>query len=154
MNTPKVFQLSVLSQNDPGTVDGANLAVDVFFAPRTTLRAGSSPMRELVSLPIPAPNPPPTPTWFFEPQGPTTIRELLICLVIVDHTHRPQPYPPIVIRVPVQDVMAWARIPYQDRPNIIYREGVYGVFGFAQEGPDGPIYTITAGVLNPRVHGT
>jgi hypothetical protein len=62
-------------------------------------------------------------------------------------------YPTTDITVTGAEAKKWADIPFNDRPNQIYQKGIYGIFGFAQNGPDGLIYTITAGVLNPRVHG-
>lgn len=58
-------------------------------------------------------------------------------------------YPPLRLTASALDAEAWGAIPYEGRPNQIYRRGALGVFGFAQHGPNGPIYTFTAGVLDP-----
>lgn len=150
MSTSKVFQLSALSQNDPMAADGTKLYCKITKISNGTLRDGSFPTEEDVHLPIPPGQngSEPTPTWFLIPdsnlEGAFTIE--VFCPSDAN-------YPSKTITILQSDVATWAAVPFNNRENQIYQEGEYGIFGFAQEGPNGFIYTITAGVLNPRLHG-
>lgn len=147
----KVFQLSALSQNDPMAADGAKLYCKITKVEGGTLRNGSFPVNENVHLPVPPGQngQGPTPTWFLIPSKDMSTTSFEIEVFCPADTK----YPAKTISVKASDVQAWAAIPFNDRENQIYQEGEYGIFGFAQEGPDGLIYTITAGVLNPRLYG-
>lgn len=141
-----VFQLSVLSQNDSGAASGAKLHCVITKYIGGTLK-DSSPLE--VKLPVPSQSPPPTPTWFLIPD--TSISEAYFTVDIFCPT---EPlYPSCTIKVLASDVMEWGNIPYNERDNQIYQRGKYGIFGFAQMEELGPIYTITAGVLDPQLQG-
>jgi hypothetical protein len=146
-----VFQLSALSQNDPGVADGNKLFCNVTSITGGTLRSGSFPINRAVALPIPPGQngSGPTPTWFIVPDN--TIQETAFNIEVSCPTD--SNYPATKITVKASDVQKWAAIPYNERDNQIYQEGEYGIFGFAQEGPNGLIYTVTAGVLNPQLQG-
>jgi len=150
MSTNSAFQLSVLSQNDSGAADGSNIFCKITKITNGSLRPGSFPLKEAVALPIPPGenNPAPaTPTWFLVPD--TNISDTSFEVEIYCPTD--SNYPTTNITVKASDVEKWGAIPYNDRDNQIYQKGDYGVFGFAQEGKKGLIYTITAGVLNPKL---
>ncbi|VXA95464.1 conserved hypothetical protein [Flavobacterium sp. 9AF] len=151
MTTTNVFQLSALSQNDLGATDGSKIFCTITKVTNGTLRAGSFPVNEEVHLPTPPGQngSGPTPTWFLIPDE--AISETSFELQINCPTD--SNYPITKITVNASDVQQWAKIPYNDRDNQIYQEGENGIFGFAQEGPNGLIYTITAGVLNPQLQG-
>lgn len=147
----KVFQLSVLSQNDPGAQSGANLACVVTAVKKGTLLPDSLPVDQFVSLPIPpTPGviPPPTPTWYLKPDPAVSVNAAAYTVEIFCPDDIS--YPPLSIIVAGGDVAVWGATPYGERKNQVYRGGDRGVFGFAQLGPEGLIYTITAGVLNPK----
>jgi hypothetical protein len=145
----QVFQLSAVSQNDPGAADGAAIHCTVTNIRNGNLSEYSLPAHLTVVLPIPpVPNeePPTTPTWFLRPTGDisdTSIDVELTCPL-------DSSYPTTKISVTGSEVIKWAEIGPGKPPNQIYQNGVYGVFGFAQIGPMGPIYTVTAGVLSPH----
>ncbi len=146
-----IFQLSALSQNDPGAADGSELVCKIIKVENGILRQGSFPINENVKLPIPPGEnkpAPATPSWFLV----TTKGEDAIFEVEV-FCSTDTKYPTKKIVVKQSDVRKWATISFEKRENQIYQKGEYGIFGFAQEGPDGLIYTITAGVLNPRLYG-
>jgi hypothetical protein len=153
MATNTVFQLSALSQNDPGAVDGSELFCTITQVVGGKLTTGSFPIHQGVALPIPPPpgenSATPTPTWFLIPSG--QIEDTSYSLEI--YCPSDANYPKTNITVKAIDVKKWAAIPYNERHNQIYQEGKYGIFGFAQEGPDGLIYTVTAGVLDPKTYG-
>lgn len=150
MSTNNVFQLSALSQNDPMAADGSKLYCKIINITNGTLLEGSFPIGEDVHLPIPPGQngAAPTPTWFLIPD-----QNLNSTFTIEVFCPTDEKYPNKTITISEADVKAWASVPFNDRENQIYQEGEYGIFGFAQEGPNGLIYTITAGVLNPRLHG-
>lgn len=144
----KVFQLSVLSQNDPGAADGNKLCCKIVGVCNGSLREGSFPVNENVALPIPpqeGKQAPATPTWFLIPENGLEGSFTVEIFCPTDPS-----YPSRTIAVSEADVINWAKVPFGERENQIYEGGEYGIFGFAQEGP---IYTITAGVLNPRKNG-
>ncbi|PKH50592.1 hypothetical protein CXF68_07735 [Tenacibaculum sp. Bg11-29] len=144
----KVFQLSALSQNDPGASDGSVLSCKIIGVCNGTLREGSFPVNENVQLPIPPgenKSAPATPTWFLIPENGLEGSFTIEVFSPTDPT-----YPSKTIAISETDVKNWAKVPFNNRENQIYQDGEYGIFGFAQEGP---IYTITAGVLNPRKNG-
>jgi len=150
MATKPVFQLSVLSQNDSGAADGSKIFCKITKITNGSLRSGSFPLKEAVALPIPPQEgvkAPATPTWFLEPN--TNISDTLFELEIYCPTDTK--YPTTNITVTASDVQKWGTVSYNERDNQIYQKGDYGVFGFAQEGKKGLIYTITAGVLNPKL---
>lgn len=151
MSTTTVFQLSALSQNDNGAADGSKLFCEVTKITNGSLRDGSFAINEKVALPTPPGQDTsgPTPTWFLVPDK--TILDTSFDLEISCPSD--SSYPATTITVKASDVQKWAAIPYNERDNQIYQGGEYGVFGFAQEGPDGLIYTVTAGVLNPQLQG-
>ncbi|RBW57222.1 hypothetical protein DS884_11615 [Tenacibaculum sp. E3R01] len=144
----KVFQLSVLSQNDPGAADRDKLCCKIVGVCNGSLREGSFPVNENVALPIPpqeGKQAPATPTWFLIPENGLEGSFTVEIFCPTDPS-----YPSRTIAVSEADVINWAKVPFGERENQIYEGGEYGIFGFAQEGP---IYTITAGVLNPRKNG-
>lgn len=149
MQTNKVFQLSALSQNDNGAADGSQLFCTITQVNGGSLRNGSSPINSEVHLPIPPGqnSSVATPTWFLIPDG--NIEDTSYKLEISCPSDSNYPSTSIVVKA--SDVQKWALIPYDERDNQIYQNGEYGIFGFAQEGPDGLIYTVTAGVLNPQL---
>ncbi|CAD0004814.1 MULTISPECIES: hypothetical protein [Flavobacterium] len=151
MATNTVFQLSALSQNDAGAADGSQLFCEVTKITNGNLRTGSFSINEMVALPIPPGQngSGPTPTWFLVPDD--NILDTSFNLEISCPSD--SGYPTTKITVKASDVQKWAAIPYNERDNQIYQEGQYGIFGFAQEGPNGLIYTVTAGVLNPQLQG-
>lgn len=145
-----VFQLSALSQNDSGAADGSKLYCKITGYSNGSFRKGSSPVNENVHLPVPPgqSGSGPTPTWFLIPEY-----NLLGSFTIEIFCPTDPSYPTKTITILESDVKSWASESFDKRVNQIYQEGEYGIFGFAQKGPNGPIYTITAGVLNPRLHG-
>jgi len=151
MTTSKVFQLSALSQNDNGAADGSTIFCEITKITNGTLRSGSFPINEEVHLTTPPrqDSSGPTPTWFLVPDA--DISETTFDLKISCPSD--SSYPTTKITVKASDVQKWASFPYDKRDNQIYQGGEYGIFGFAQEGPNGLIYTVTAGVLNPQLQG-
>ncbi len=149
--TNTVFQLSALSQNDNGAADGNAIFCKITNVANGTLRTGSFPVQENVALPTPPgqDHAGPTPTWFLVPDD--AVENTSFDLEISCPSDAK--YPVTAITVKASDVKQWAAIPYDSRDNQIYQGGAYGVFGFAQEGPNGLIYTVTAGVLNPQLQG-
>ncbi len=139
------FQLSVLSQNDPGAKYSSELFCTVTKVTGGSLKPGSEPLNKPISLPIPSSTPPPTPTWFLDL---CNDEESSYSVKITCPTEKT--YPTCYIEVKSSDVEKWGAVPYDQRDNQIYSKGEYGVFGFAQIGKNGLIYTITAGVLNPK----
>jgi len=151
MTKKSIFQLSVLSQNDSGAADGNKIFCEITNITNGSLRSGSFPLKEGITLPIPPGNnpAPTTPTWFLVPDA--NILDTSFDVKIYCPTDAK--YPTTNITVKASDVEKWGAIPYNDRDNQIYQKGDYGIFGFAQEGPNGPVYTITAGVLHPQLQG-
>ncbi|WP_130734131.1 hypothetical protein [Flavobacterium sp. J27] len=151
MITTNVFQLSAVSQNDVEAADGSKIFCTLAKITNGTLRTGSFPINEAVHLPTPPGqnSSGDTPSWFLIPEN--NILETSFELEI--NCPSDSNYPVTKITVKASDVQKWANIPYNERENQIYQEGKNGIFGFAQEGPNGLIYTITAGVLNPQLQG-
>lgn len=151
MTASKVFQLSALSQNDAEAADGSKIFCEVTKITNGSLRTGSFPINEDVHLTTPPGQNAsgPTPTWYLVPDS--DISKTSFDLEISCPSNLS--YPKTKITIKGSDVQEWAAIPYDERDNQIYQEGEYGVFGFAQEGPNGLIYTVTAGVLNPQLQG-
>lgn len=147
-----VFQLTVVSQNDPQCAAGAQLSVVV--EPPTgggTLNPGSFPVSESVPLPIPpAPgsSAPPSPTWFLAVGDGIATAQYTLTV-----SGGPNPTP---ITVNGADVQKWAAENVSDPTNQVYLEAACGIFGYAQSNPipGGTqwIYTVTAGVAYPVVH--
>lgn len=148
MASNNVFQLSALSQNDSGAADGDKLYCEITSISNGTLRSGSFPINEEVKLPIPpqeGKKTPATPTWFLETEeGKDASFDIKI--FCPDDPN----YPTTSITIKASEVIGWDTEPFDERVNQIYRKGEYGIIGFAQKGP---IYTITAGILNPRLNG-
>lgn len=150
-DTPRspVLQLSILSQNDHGAVNGANLACTVTALWGGTLRTDSSPMDEDVPLPVPGDEggmPVSSPRWVLVPSGdPDAVgfRLEITCPADADH-------PPTRIQIDAAQVLAWARQAPAGGTRQIYRGGRYGVVGVARIDPEGPVYTVIAGVLDPE----
>jgi len=156
-----IFQLSVLSQNDPGAADGDKLYCTV------TREGGGEPWKgsfifgEPVQLPIP-PAPyntaPPTPTWWIPFTPESNVNGLSEVAYTVEITSTNKDYIPLTITIKSSELAAWVEKSKTETTNQVYREGTQGVFGFAQFNSgaacDEPywIYTITAGVLNPKVN--
>ncbi|NHN27864.1 hypothetical protein FIA58_019475 [Flavobacterium jejuense] len=151
MKTTKVFQLSALSQNDNGAADGSKIFCEITKITNGSLRTGSFPINKEVHLTTPPgqDGSGPTPTWFLIPDNDISNTSFELQISCPSDSN----YPTTSITVKASDVQIWAAIPYNDRDNQIYQGGEYGVFGFAQEGPNGLIYTVTAGVLNPQLQG-
>ena len=151
MATNTVFQLSALSQNDAGAADGSQLFCEVTKITNGSLRTGSFSINEMVALPVPPgqSGSGPTPTWFLVPDDKTLDTSFYLKISCPSDSG----YPITNITVKASDVQKGAAIPYNERDNQIYQGGKYGIFGFAQDGPDGLIYTVTAGVLNPQLQG-
>ena len=146
-----IFQLSALSQNDSGATDGDKLYCEITQIVNGILRDDSNAIHQEIALPIPpgeAQPAPATPTWFLETESgaDATFEIKIFC-------QTDENYPTTTITVKESDVKSWVTEPFEDRENQIYQGGANGVFGFAQKGPNGYIYTITAGVLNPKKHG-
>lgn len=151
MSNNNVFQLSVLSQNDAGAADGAELFCKITEINNGDLRPGSFAINQNIELPIPPPPNgvgPATPTWFLIPTNDNTasFSVEVFCPTDVD-------YPAVSIIITEEEVRAMVQVPFAKRENVIYQQGEYGIIGFATEGADGLIYTITGGILNPRLHG-
>jgi hypothetical protein len=147
-----IFQLSVLSQDDPECNIGSQLQVVVQPPVGGTLTANSFPVGVPVDLPTPPPTPTfgPTPTWFLELSD--GIENASYTLEITGPTGQT----PTTITVPGSSMRGWVKQNQSDPTNQIYLEQTCGIFGFAQENspPDQTywIYTVTAGVCDPRLH--
>jgi len=152
LTTNSVFELNVRSQNDNGAADGNKLFCKITNISNGSLRSGSFPINEEVHLTVPPvqtkPNPIP-PVWFLIPNDNILDTEYILEISCPADTN----YPTKNITIKASDVEKWGAVPYNKRDNQIYQKGDYGIFGFAQEGPNGLIYTITAGVLNPQLQG-
>ena len=147
-----IFQLSVLSQDDPSAADGDKLVCIVSKITGGELRSNPFLLNEEVKLPIPPVSgkpTPETPTWFLIRNSESEESSFTLEIFCPEDPT----YPIKQITVKASDVAKWAKIPYDKRENQIYQEGKYGIFGFAQEEGDYLIYTVTAGVLDPKKHG-
>jgi hypothetical protein len=164
-----VFQISILSQNDPpdqccaGCAVGAEIYAFVFdyggcnFLSAGSNRAGypasNEELRKPVLLPVPADFPPPTPTWFFEVTN--GIDNAWVDVLILTPGQLP-----CIIRINGANMELWVADNTESPTNQIYSYGNCGIFGYAQENNPGDsqpvywIYTLTAGVCNPHVHPT
>lgn len=165
--TNPVFQVSVLSQNDQpnqccaGRAAGAEIHAFIsayggctFLPPGSGVSGYPSSNEELmkpVLLPVPSSDPPPTPTWFFEVTN--GIENAWVEVLILTPGQLP-----CTIRVDGTNMPQWVGDNDEAPTNQIYQYGNCGIFGYAQENsPKAPqptywIYTLTAGVCNPRVH--
>ncbi len=146
-----VFQLSAVSQNDPGAADGANIYCTIKAIHNGTLRQGSFPLDMQTILPVPPGQTTPapaTPTWFLVPSGMLKATGFTLEIGCLGDPA----YPTTKIDISATDVAIWAGRNAATPTNEIYQTGVYGIFGYAQSGPDGLIYTVTVGVLDPRKH--
>jgi hypothetical protein len=149
---PDIFQLTVVSQNDPGCSAGANLSVVVNQPVGGTLRSDSSP----VGTPVHLPTPPgqggsgPTPNWWLELSG--DIDQAAFTLTISGPGQTTT-----MIAVPGAMMREWIAASQPRSTNQVWLEAGCGIFGYAQENtppgqPKSWIYTVTAGVHDPRVH--
>lgn len=145
-----VFQVSAVSQNDPKANDGSALYCVVKEVKGATLRESDSfPIGTEVHLPTPPgqSGSGPTPNWFMIPTG--AMEAVILTMEVFCPTNAK--YPKTTITIKAADVVKWAEIPKEQRKNQIYAEGADGIFGYATSGRLGPIYTITAGVFDPKV---
>jgi hypothetical protein len=149
-----IFQLTVVSQNDPQSQpEGSHLSVVVDPPVGGKLRSNSSPIDTPIPLPIPpAPGTkaPPSPTWFLELDD--TIENASYTLTVSG----PDGADPTHITVKGSDMPGWVAQNRKQKTNQIYKKGKCGIFGFAQEHtPAGQptywIYTVTGGVSHPQV---
>lgn len=142
-----VFQLSAVSQNDVGAADGKAICCTITKICNGTLRQGSSPVGTPVLLPIPsnASPHPLTPTWLLAPSGPLDTSGFTLEISCPADAG----YPKANIEFSAKDVMAWAQHNDSHPTTQVYQTGAYGIVGYAQNGHQGPIYTVTAGVLDP-----
>ncbi len=150
--SPKIFQLTMVSQNDGGCPCGSQLTGEVLFCIGGTLnekRSNPFKMHHSVKLPIPPPPaPPPSPTWFFD-LGPGGIDEFFVVVKVAGPAAEKGP-----TYIPIRgvDLPGWVKQNTKLATNQIYKTGDCGIFGFAQESSLYWIYTVTAGVTNPEVH--
>ncbi len=164
-----IFQLSILSQNDQpnslcaGCSSGANIITEVLTIKGGTFLNPQNPtpnypvsnekMNTPVQLPIPSKNPPPTPTWFFKIDGE------LDDLEITCKVNTPE-YEVLTIKITGREIQKWVADNYNGQIftpiNQVFKKGDCGIFGVAQYNEAGNpqfaywIYTITAGVCNPK----
>lgn len=151
---PVVFQLTTVSQNDPGCYCGDQIYVKITGVNGGQLRDDSFPVNTHVSLPIPPPKGlrgVPSPTWFLELN--TAIENASFQLAISGPC-----IPTTTIVVPGKQMQVWVDRNRLEKTNQIYLGGSCGVFGFAQlnEVPGQGtywIYTITGGADHPQIHG-
>ncbi|WP_299889544.1 hypothetical protein [uncultured Lacinutrix sp.] len=148
----QVFQLTMVSQNDPGTGCGDELYGIVLGTKGGTLNKQTSfPYQEGVHLPIPSNDPPKSPTWFLELDG--NIEDVSITVVVFGPEGK---YNPTIITIDGANMPSWVAQNEKEKTNQIYVESADGIFGYAQENIAGDttnwIYTITAGVANPMIH--
>ena len=154
--TRNVFQLTVLSQNDPGSVFGDQLSVVVNPPTGGTLTTvpPSSPVGTPVALPIP---PAPGTTG---PQPPTWLLELSDGIANAQYTltiSGPHGANPTHITIDGSNMPEWVTANEQEPTNQLYKKSSCGIFGYAQVNtPEGQpttwIYPVTAGVFYPVVH--
>lgn len=154
MSKSQIFQLTIVSQNDPGCEFGTELYATVTAYSGGKLVNGSMPVNQKVKLPIPpAPGttPPPSPTWFME------LADSIDNASYSIEISGPAGYPTTKILLNGSDMKGWIAANKIDKTNQIYLESNCGIFGFAQEndvngGNTNWIYTITGGVVHPHVH--
>ena len=149
-----IFQLTAVSQNDPGCPIGAELHAVLTAYSGGTLRSDSFPVGERIHLPIP-PGPgktaPPSPTWFLILDH--TIKEASFTIVIDGPGKNNQ----TSIQIDGANMPGWVAVNQKEDTNQIYKSGDCGIFGYAQENkpsdqPISWIYTVTGGVYQPKVH--
>jgi hypothetical protein len=147
----QVFQLTMVSQNDPGTGCGDELKGIVLGVKGGTLNKTSFPYQEGVSLPVPSNDPPKSPTWFLDLDG--NIEDVSITIAVFGPEGE---YTPKVITINGANMPGWVAQNKKDKTNQVYIESANGIFGFAQQNVVADtaywIYTITAGVVNPKIH--
>ncbi|MFL5386288.1 MAG: hypothetical protein ACJ8GN_27540 [Longimicrobiaceae bacterium] len=154
-----VFQLTVLSQNDPECSIGSELSVVVDQPTGGTLTTGpidaggSFPVGTPVPLPIPPPpgaTGPESPTWFLQLSD--GIENASYSLTISG----PDGSNPTSITIAGSSMPGWVAQNQKEDTNQIYLEATCGIFGYAQENIQSQsttwIYTVTAGVYDPMVH--
>jgi len=147
MKANSVFQLTVVSQNDNGAADGSKLFCKVTKITNGSLRSNSAPLNKEVALSIPQEKK--TLNWFLIPSENILDTSFELQIYCPTDTN----YPTTNIIVKASDVEKWGEAPKDKRQNQIYQKGDYGIFGYAQDETGGLIYTVTAGVLNPRLYG-
>ncbi|MDH7447650.1 hypothetical protein [Aquimarina sp. 2201CG14-23] len=149
-----IFQLTMVSQNDPQCNDGTDLFGEVTSFTGGTLGASGLKAQNQVHLPIPPdpsnPKPAPSPTWFLELDG--SIDKASFSVVISG----PKGYTSTKITIDGSNMESWVTQNEKEKTNQIYKESSCGIFGFAQKNVTASgtywIYTITAGVSYPVVH--
>ena len=148
-----VFQLSVLSQDDPQCPVGSCLRVVVDQPVGGTLAANSFPAGIAVALPTPPGTSTfgPTPNWFLD-LGDGGIDAASFTLTVSG----PAPQATTTITVPGNQMAAWVAQNETEDTNQIWQPGECGIFGYAQynASADQWIYTVTGGVYNPVVNPT
>ena len=149
-----IFQLTAVSQDDPGCPIGAQLNGTVTAYSGGSLRSDSFPVNTSVSLPIPpqaGKKTPPSPTWFLVLDD--SIDDASFTIVI----EGPGSSNPTTITIDGANMPGWVAQNQKEDTNQIYKSGKCGIFGYAQENqptdqPISWIYTVTGGVFNPKVH--
>ncbi|HEX9936525.1 MAG TPA: hypothetical protein VGB15_05365, partial [Longimicrobium sp.] len=116
-----IFQLTVVSQNDPASQpEGSELSVVVDPPVGGTLRSNSFPVGTPVALPIPpAPGTkaPPSPTWFLELDD--TIENASYTLTVSG----PYGADPTQITVNGSDMPGWVAQNHTRKTNQVYKTG-------------------------------
>lgn len=152
MSDKVFFQLTMVSQNDPGS-NGDKISGKVMSFKGGEMESYSSPVNEKVHLPIPPapndPNPQTPPTWFIEVTAGITNASYETEVYNSDGTTTK-------IEIKGEDMAKWVEENDPTKTNQIYLESECGIFGYAQKfvGETGThwIYTITTGVSFPVVH--
>lgn len=143
-----VFQLSAVNQDD-GRTAGRNLKVRIVsWTSEVSLRHGSDPVENWIDLGAP---PTPAKNWFFEVGAAgISIDQFSVTLEFegdCDGTYH------MGHTLEGANLATWVATNYREKTNQIYREeSCGGIFGYAQCGPAGYIYTFTGGVSNPKLH--
>lgn len=139
----EVFQLTLVSQNDPGS-DGENLFGEVVALEGGPIEGNSDPVNEPLHLPTPQEHG--SLNWFMNLENGI---ENAAFTVRISSDENP-------ITVLGRDLPAWVAQNQREKTNQIYQESINGIFGYAQKNEKEDmiqwIYTITAGVNHPRLH--
>ncbi|HEX6372494.1 MAG TPA: hypothetical protein VF006_26475 [Longimicrobium sp.] len=145
-----VFQLSVLSQDDPQCPVGSSLSVVVDQPVGGTLASNSFPIGTAVALPTPPGTSTygPTPTWFLDLSNGIDAASFTLTI------SGPSPQITTPITIPGDQMAAWVAQNNIEDTNQIWQPGECGIFGYAQYNADADqwIYTVTAGVYYPQVN--
>lgn len=150
----EIFRLTAVSQNDPSSLDGADLSAKVTAFTGGELQSISAPADTELSLSIPLPDGRAgykSQTWFMELDG--SINDASFTVEISG----PAGYTTTSIVVKGSDMANWIAANHPEKTNQIYAKGTNGIFGFAQkdnvvDGNLNWIYSITGGVVNPMIH--